>query len=333
MSRLGTMRQYLRVFLQAPDEPPLADGQLLERYVATRDDSAFAALVDRYGALVLGVCERILQNPHDAEDAFQATFLVLSRRAATLDGQGPLGNWLYAVAYRTAVKARQNVSRRRAHEKQVLDMPAVPASEEKQWSDLRPLLDEELNQLPEKYRAPLVLCFLEGKSHQEAARELGWPSGSMSRRMSRGRELLRQRLVRRGLALSTGLLFTLIAKNAEAAIVSPALAGMTAKAAVVFGAGTAATAGAGGALSTQVASLAEEVLRTTLATKIKIGGSLLTLLLLTVIFTTGGVLTHQVWAALANRNSADCGTPTNEPPGADNQAAPEAAPPEKKRSP
>src|SRR5439155_26060902 len=152
MSRLGTMRQYLRVFLQAPDEPPLADGQLLERYVATRDDSAFAALVDRYGALVLGVCERILQNPHDAEDAFQATFLVLSRRAATLDGQGPLGNWLYAVAYRTAVKARQNVSRRRAHEKQVLDMPAVPASEEKQWSDLRPLLDEELNQLPEKYR-------------------------------------------------------------------------------------------------------------------------------------------------------------------------------------
>src|SRR5437016_11976928 len=149
---LATMGQYTSVLSERGDVP-LSDSQLLQRYVATHDQSAFASLVERYGALVLGVCERVLQHSHDAEDAFQATFLVLARRAATLDGRGSLGNWLYAVAYRTAIKARQSAARRRARELQVMNMATVPAGEEKEWSDLRPVLDRELNQLPEQYRA------------------------------------------------------------------------------------------------------------------------------------------------------------------------------------
>src|SRR5260370_5891963 len=215
------------------NDPP--DGQLLHRYVTTRDESAFAGLLERYGRLVFGVCLRVLRHSQDAEDAFQATFLVLARRAATLDGRGPLGNWLHAVAYRTAIKARQSAARRHTREMQVLNMSTVLSSEEREWSDeerewsdLRPVLDQELNQLPVKYRAPLVLCYLEGKTQEQAARELGWPTGSMSRRLNRARELLHERLARRGLALSTGILFMLIANERGSAIVSPTFAGRTA---------------------------------------------------------------------------------------------------------
>jgi RNA polymerase sigma-70 factor (ECF subfamily) len=277
-------------------DPPPPDGELLERYVTARDEEAFAALVERYGSLVLGVCGRILQHTQDAEDAFQATFLVLARRAATLDGRGPLGNWLYGVAYRTAIKARQVAARRRARELQVLNMSTVLSNEEEEWSDLRPILDEELNHLPEKYRAPLVLCYLEGKTQEQAAQELGWPTGSMSRRMNRARDLLHERLARRGLALSSGLVFTLIAKNADATIVSPALAGLTAKTAFAFGTGQ---LGLETAMSAKVTSLAEEVLRTTTrgATG-KIVRLLATLALLILIATMSGILTHQVLSFL-----------------------------------
>jgi RNA polymerase sigma-70 factor (ECF subfamily) len=271
-------------------DAPAPDGQLLERYVARRDEKAFAALVERYGRLVFGVCERVLQHSHDAEDAFQATFLVLARRAASLDGRGPLGNWLYAVAYRTAIKARQRAARRRAHELQVLNMANVYSIEEEEWSDLRPLLDQELNQLPMKYRAPLILCYLEGKTQEQAARELGWPTGSMSRRMNRARDLLQERLARRGLALSTGFLFMLIAKNAGAALVSPTLVGITAKAALALAAGP---VGLAGAISGQVASLTEEVLRTTPAAG-KLSKLWITLALLILIATMGGILTYEV---------------------------------------
>jgi RNA polymerase sigma factor (sigma-70 family) len=307
---LATMGGYLPV-LAGPSDPPVPDGRLLARYVATRDESAFAALVERYGPLVLGVCERVLQHAQDAEDAFQATFLVLARRAASLDGCGPLGNWLYAVAYRTALNTRQRATRRRARELQVRDMSIVPAGEEEPWSDLRPLLDEELNQLPEKYRAPLVLCFLQGKSHVEAARELGWPSGSMSRRMHRARELLRKRLARRGLGLSTGLLFMLIAKNAGAATVSPALAAITTKAALLFGAGAAVEA----AVSAEVAQLAAEMLRTTtLATTARSGSLLISLALLGLIGTTSAVLTHQVRMLLQQGAVWGCANPAKSEP-------------------
>jgi RNA polymerase sigma-70 factor (ECF subfamily) len=306
---LATMERHPSVLPETRESPP-PDGQLLQRYVAARDETAFEALVQRYGTLVLGVCQRVLQHSQDAEDAFQATFLVLARRAATLDGRGPLGNWLYAVAYRTAVKVRQNAARRRARELQVIHMstvPIVPASEEEEeWSDLRPLLDRELNQLPEKYRAPLVLCYLEGKTQEQAARELGWPTGSMSRRMNRARDLLQKRLARRGLAFSTGFLFLLIGKNAGAAIVSPALAGITTKAALVFAAGQASL---GAAVSGDVASIAEEVLRTTTAAMTgKIGKLLVIVALLGLIGIMSGALVHEV-RGLLQGNSEGCSVP------------------------
>ena len=301
---VAALRQYLR-FPRVRSDPRLPDGQLLERYVATRDEHAFAALVERYGPLVFAVCQRVLRQAQDAEDAFQATFLVLARRAPSLDGRRPLANWLHAVAYRTSVKARQSAARRRAHQLQLLSLATVPAPEEKPWIELRPLLDEELNRLPEKYRAPLVLCFLEGKSHQQAARELGWPSGSMSRRMNRARELLRRRLARRGLTLSTGLLFLLIARNAGAATVSKTLAGLTTQAALAFRAGQAA-------ISSQAASLAEEGLGTSALTGAAKGGSwMITLVLLAVIGTTSGILTHQVWTLL--QQAGICGNAVKAP--------------------
>src|SRR5438105_6629271 len=149
-------------------------GELLERFVVQRDESAFANLVHRYGSLVLGVCQRVLGDTHQAEDAFQATFLVLVRRAGSLDGRGRLGNWLYAVAYRTATKARMTAARRRARERQAMDSTSEAYTvDEQAWDEVRPILDEELSQLPRKYRAPLILCYLEGKTQQQAAQELG----------------------------------------------------------------------------------------------------------------------------------------------------------------
>jgi RNA polymerase sigma-70 factor (ECF subfamily) len=166
---------------------------LLERFCRRHDEAAFAALVQRHGPMVLAVCRRILGDVQEAEDAFQATFLVLVRRAADLERPELLGNWLHGVAARTARKARTGAARRLRHERQaaVVSHQQTPDTE---WSDLLDNLDEELERLPFKYRAPLMLCYLEGLTNEEAARRLGWPTGSISYRLARGREMLRQRL-------------------------------------------------------------------------------------------------------------------------------------------
>jgi RNA polymerase sigma factor (sigma-70 family) len=200
------------------------DSQLLLRFAQQQEQAAFAVLVQRHGAMVLSVCRRMLYDRHEAEDVFQAAFLVLARKAAALPWEDSVGNWLYTVAYRLARHARAAGARRQSHEKPWSSVPGVPLGEEDEAArqpaadanplldvarrELRRIVDDELHRLPEKYRAPVVLCYLEGKTNEEAARELGWPTGSISRRLARARELLRQRLDRHGLALSTSLLTT-----------------------------------------------------------------------------------------------------------------------------
>jgi RNA polymerase sigma factor (sigma-70 family) len=187
------------------DEP--TDRQLLERFVARRDEEAFAAVVRRHGPLVRGVCRRVLPRVQDAEDAFQATFLVLARKASSGGWQESVGSWLYEVAYRLAHKARAADLRRQARER-----PLVPVACPRQGPDaasreLGAVIDEELARLPEKYQGPLLLCYLEGHTRDEAARQLGCPLGTLKHRLERGRALLRSRLARRGITLSAGLLF------------------------------------------------------------------------------------------------------------------------------
>jgi RNA polymerase sigma factor (sigma-70 family) len=175
----------------------LSDEQLLERFVAQQDAGAFEVLIRRHGPMVLGICRRLLHDEHAAEDAFQATFLVLVSRARSVGKPELLANWLYGVAYRIAGKARAAAARRRLWEEGHTPEPAADFFHEVACRDLRAFLAAELNSLPEKYRAPLILCYWEGKTNEEAARQLGCPAGSMSWRLARGREMLRQRLTGR----------------------------------------------------------------------------------------------------------------------------------------
>jgi RNA polymerase sigma factor (sigma-70 family) len=210
----------------------LTDPQLLDRFVTTQDAAAFGSLIRRHGPVVLGVCRRVLNHEQEAEDAFQATFLVLVRRAASLERPELLGNWLYGVAYRTAQKARARLARRRHHEKQVVPMSSCEPSDDLGWREVRGVLDEELRHLPPKYRAPLVLCYLEGMTNEEAARRLGWPVGSMSYRLARGRQLLRDRLSQRRQRLSGIMLLALLKQHAGPEDVPDDLAEATLRAAL-----------------------------------------------------------------------------------------------------
>jgi RNA polymerase sigma factor (sigma-70 family) len=180
----------------------LTDGTLLQRFVANREQAAFAALVQRHGGLVLGVCHRVLGDFHAAQDAVQATFLVLARKAGMLDRSGPLGGWLYKVAYHLALRsrgvaARQKLTERAADPADTTEQPAPESDLE--IEEVRQAIREELEHLPEKYRAPLMLCYFDGRTHADAAREIGVPRGSMAKRIGEGLEFLRERLMDRGL--------------------------------------------------------------------------------------------------------------------------------------
>jgi RNA polymerase sigma factor (sigma-70 family) len=248
----------LRGAMLLRDGAGLTDGRLLEEYVSRRDETALATLVRRHAAMVWGVCRRVLRDPHDAEDAFQATFLVLVRRAASIASPELLANWLYGVAHQTALKARATRTRRRTREKQVTDMPDPAAPEQPLWDDLRPLLDRELTRLPDKYRAAIILCDLEGKTRTEAARHLGVPGGTLAARLARGRGMLAARLARRGLAVSaTALALALSRGTAAAAATVPApLVATTVRALTSAGA-----SGAGSGALAHVVALAEGTAR------------------------------------------------------------------------
>jgi RNA polymerase sigma factor (sigma-70 family) len=182
--------QHLRRAVLLRDGAGLTDGQLLVDYLSHGDEAALAALVCRHAPMVWGVCRRVLCNYHDAEDAFQATFLVLVRKAASVASRELLANWLYGVAYQTALNARATATKRKARERQVTEMPEPAVNEQELWRDLQPLLDEELSRLPDKYRAVIVLRELEGKTRKEAARQLGVPEGTIAGWMARARVML-----------------------------------------------------------------------------------------------------------------------------------------------
>ena len=188
----------------------LSDAQLLGRFADARGrdamaEAAFRELVNRHGPMVLGVCRQILGNRHDVEDTFQSTFLVLVRKARSIRVGESLAPWLCGVAYRTAQRARAVAARYHQADVDQIEGPATSPADAAYHFDLRPLLHDELNRLPAKFREPIVLCHLEGKSHEEAARLLRWPVGTVSSRLSRGRQLLRSRLERRGLAVSPAM--------------------------------------------------------------------------------------------------------------------------------
>ncbi|MBM3983894.1 MAG: RNA polymerase sigma factor, partial [Planctomycetes bacterium] len=177
----------------------LSDAQLVENFVARRDQASFEVLVWRHGAMVLALCRRVLRDAHEAEDAFQAAFLVFARKAGAIGRGAAVGPWLYKVAYRVALRMRATAAKRGAPAEPV-EVPAPPGPDP-DWNDLRPVLDDEIARLPEKFRAPFVLCYLEGRTNEEAAEVLGCPKGTVLSRLARGRERLRARLARRGVAL------------------------------------------------------------------------------------------------------------------------------------
>lgn len=256
--QLDTVFQHIRQLVRVASGADLTDSLLLSRFGASRDEAAFASLLQRHGPLVLNVCRRVLGNADDADDAFQATFLVLARKAGSIRQGESVGSWLYGVAFRIASKAKVNAARRRAHERRVADMPKLDTGNPALWGEMRPLLDEELSRLPEKYRLPIVLRYLQGKSNEEAAWELGCPAGTLTWRLSQALDMLRQRLARRGVTLSSTLLGTLVVENGASAALTTVLSDTTLRAAVLFAAGR--EVAANGA-SLFIISLAEGALR------------------------------------------------------------------------
>jgi RNA polymerase sigma factor (sigma-70 family) len=282
---------HLRGAMLLRDGAGSTDGQLLESFITHHDEAAFAALVRRHGPMVWGVCRRLLRNTHDAEDAFQATFLVLVRKAASVVPRERVPNWLYGVAYQTAVRARSLTAKRQRRERQVMDVPEQEATPREPWNDLQPVLDQELAGLPERYRLPVVLCDLEGKTRKAAARQLGWPEGTVSSRLARARALLAKRLTRHGLAFSGAALGALLAQQAAAGVPAP-LVSMTVKNASLIAAGsTAAT----GALSARVVLLTEGVLKAMLLTKLKT--RMMAVLVLALMALGGGICARPTAAA------------------------------------
>jgi RNA polymerase sigma factor (sigma-70 family) len=294
-ARPERLLRHIRRLVQRPGPDPSSDAALLQRFTAHRDEEAFAALVRRHGPLVLGACRRVLRDLHEAEEVSQAVWLVLARKAASVRPPGRLAAWLHGVAHHLALNARRAAARRRRHEAGGIHREPAAAKadllDELSARELLLVLDEELQRLPAAYRLPLIHCALEGRTTEEAARQLGWTPGSVRGRLVRGRALLHARLVRRGLALPATLAVVEAARGLAPAAMPAGLAGQVARAAAAFAAGRPAALGE---LSGRVAVLAESALEGMAMAKPKWGLALA--LLAGVVLTAAGVA-HQVRSA------------------------------------
>ena len=273
--QLRTIVGNLRRVIGPNSSGPTSDAQLLERYRTLRDELAFEMLVWRHGSMVLNVCRRVLRDNHAAEDAFQATFLIFVRKLGSIGKSAAVGSWLYKVAFRVALRARQRDAGRRTDALPDDErLPGGPAFDDPAqralWHDLRPVLDEEVNRLPEKYRTPFILFYLEGMPYPEVAQELGCPKGTVSSRLTAAKGLLRKRLLRRGVALSAALFGVVLAKAASAAITVDLTCSTMQTMRLVAGGGAAKAAA-----SARAVILAEGVLRTMMLTKMKLTAAIL----------------------------------------------------------
>jgi RNA polymerase sigma factor (sigma-70 family) len=271
-----SVARQLSALIQRGPVGDVSDGQLLERFsTRTRepDGLAFTVLVERHGQDVLQICRSVLRDEHAAHDAFQVTFLVLVRKARTLHVRDSLGPWLHSVAYRVALCSRSAAARRRKHERRGAERAAkVLNGIERTESDIRAVIQEEVARLPEHYRVPIVLCDLEGRTHEQVARQLGWPLGTVKSRQVRGRERLKQRLIGRGLAPTAALGFAVTLAGPARAAVPRALVDATTRAAVGF---------ASGAGPSTVATLTREVLMIMLLSRLRVLAPTLLALMLT----------------------------------------------------
>ncbi len=283
----GTLGAIVRRILLVAEQKPAdqSDLHLLECFVTKKDEAAFAALMERHGRLVFGVCRSVLDQEQDAEDAFQATFLVLARMASSIRKRDSLASWLHGVARRTALKARQAMNTRRRIERHAGSRaPEQPVSEAA-VRELQAILHEEVSRLAEKYRAPFVLCCLEDKTRTEASAELGWKEGTVASRVAQARKLLESRLLRRGVALPAALTAATVAPVAASAAVPMGLSSIVARGAVAFAAGNVPEAVSAGAVA-----LAEGVIRAMFATKLKLITSVV--LALALVLCSGGLLAY-----------------------------------------
>ncbi len=264
----------------------LSEWELLELFVARRDELAFQVLVSRHGPMVLGICRRMLSNAADAEDAFQVTFLVLLKRAGSLGPGDAIAAWLHGVAVRVAQQARSAAARRGRRERPGMTLEIAASEPTREDHELRQILDEEIHRLPQKYRAPIVLCYLEGQTHEEAARQLDWPLGTVKGRLARARSILESRLSRRGVACGAALTALAAGSGTEAAV-PVSLMATTCNAAARIGSGTLIA----NAVSGSIAQLIQGVLSTMIMQKLK---SVAVAFVVSGLFVTGaGVVARQ----------------------------------------
>jgi RNA polymerase sigma factor (sigma-70 family) len=295
--RLRSMIGRLRRAAQ-PLSGGLTDADLLARWVALRDEAAFEALLWRHAAAVIGVCRRVLGDAQEAEDAAQAAFLTLARKARSVGRRQAVAAWLYTVAYRAALRARTR--RPRAASVPPRDLNALPAraADDPAWRDLRPVLDEEVGRLPERFRAPFVLCHVQGRTNEEAARELGCPVGTVLSRLARARRRLRDRLTRRGVTLGAAALTAVLAAETAADAAHGVLLRAAVRAAVLAAAGQALT----GLVSTEVIALTESMVRAMFLAKVKLAGAVVFGL---VLLGGGGMLSYRTAAGEPGRTPQD----------------------------